>query len=67
MGVDTTGKNFATRTKLGVISGGYLKTYTEDVTTYGEKRGYSPTVLGASQVFIRPDAEDPAEQFRGAI
>ena len=41
--------------KIGVISGSYLKTYQEGVTSYGEQRGYSPTVLGSARVFITPD------------
>ncbi|MBE3117545.1 MAG: metallophosphoesterase, partial [Candidatus Atribacteria bacterium] len=40
------------RTKLGVISGSYLKTYAQDVTTYGEQRGYEPVSLGAAWVRI---------------
>jgi hypothetical protein len=41
--------------KVGVISGGYLKTYAENQTSYGEMKGYEPTTLGASYVTIRPN------------
>ncbi|HUT44006.1 MAG TPA: metallophosphoesterase [Desulfobacterales bacterium] len=44
-----------TKTKLGVISGSYLKTYKQGVTTYGEQKGYAPTVLGSAVVTIIPD------------
>jgi len=41
--------------QVGIITGSYLKTYSEGVTTYGEQRGYSPVDLGAAAVIIRPD------------
>lgn len=40
---------------LGIISGGYLKTYEQETTSYGEQRGYSPTTLGAAWVTIEPN------------
>jgi len=40
--------------RVGVISGSYLKTYAQGVTTYGEQRGYRPVSLGAAWVRIRP-------------
>ena len=49
--------------KLGLISGSYLKTYEQGVTTYGEQRGYEPTVLGMATVTISPDKND----FWGAL
>lgn len=42
------------REKIGVISGSYLKTYAQGVTSYGEQKGYEPTTLGAAWVSIRP-------------
>ena len=45
-------------TKPAVISGSYLKTYAEGVTTYGEQRGYKPTTLGAAFVTIKPDSRE---------
>jgi hypothetical protein len=46
------------RTKLGVISGSYLKTYAQGVTTYGEQKGYEPTTLGAAWVMIDPETRE---------
>ena len=40
--------------QIGVITGSYLKTYSEGVTTYGEQRGYAPVALGAAAVVIQP-------------
>ena len=45
-------------TKIGVISGSYLKTYAQGVTSYGEQKGYEPTTLGAAHVQIRPDTRE---------
>jgi hypothetical protein len=42
------------RQKVGVISGSYLKTYDQGVTSYGEQKGYEPTTLGAAWVAIQP-------------
>jgi len=46
------------RERLGIISGSYLKTYAENTTTYGEQRGYRPTVLGAASVTIHPASRE---------
>lgn len=43
------------RDSVGIISGSYLKTYAQGVTTYGEIKGYMPATLGASFVRVRPD------------
>ena len=51
------------RDKLGVISGSYLKTYEQGVTTYGEIKGYRPVSLGAAWVKIKPDTRE----MRGQI
>lgn len=67
IGADTRCKKLTQRHKLGVISGGYLKTYSEDVTGYGEMRGYSPTCLGAARVFITPCEADPMQRVKGTI
>lgn len=53
--------------KLGVISGSYLKTYSQDITTYGEQRGYSPTVLGAATIHLKPCSQDPMERMKATI
>ena len=54
MGVDDDCKKLVARERLGVISGSYLKTYAQGVTTYGEQRGYRPVSLGAAWVKVSP-------------
>ena len=51
-------KKIRHRTKIGVISGSYLKTYALGVTSYGEQKGYEPVTLGAAWVKIKPDTRD---------
>jgi hypothetical protein len=55
---DSSCKHIRHRTKLGVISGSYLKTYAQDVTTYGEQKGYEPVTLGAARVRIKPQTRE---------
>jgi hypothetical protein len=45
-------------TKIGVVSGSYLKTYAQGVISYGEQKGYEPTTLGAAFVQIHPDTRE---------
>ncbi len=42
------------RVTMGMITGTYLKCYEQDITSYGEMRGYSPTTLGASRALYVP-------------
>ena len=63
VGADTYCTNLVQKHKLGVISGSYLKTYAQGVTTYGEQRGYAPTTLGAATVEINPHQHT----FKGEI
>jgi predicted phosphodiesterase len=42
------------RQSIGIVTGSYLRTYTQDVTGYGEEKGYSPVPLGATYVEIHP-------------
>ena len=44
------------RDRVGIVSGSYLRTYAQGVTTYGEKKGYRPAPLGASFVRIHPES-----------
>ena len=44
--------------KIGVISGSYLKTYADNVTSYGEQKGYDPTTMGAAWVTIHPNTRE---------
>ena len=46
------------RTRVGVVTGTYLRTYHKGSTTYGEQRGYRPVPLGARFVRIIPELKD---------
>ena len=50
------------RVRLGIITGAYLKTYAQNVITYGEERMYPPTTLGASHVKIKPETREMVGQ-----
>lgn len=50
-------KKLVARDRVGVIAGSYLKTYAQNVTTYGEQRGYRPTNLGMAQVMLCPNTD----------
>ena len=59
LGADAPCANIVQFDRLGVISGSYLKTYTDKkggLPSYGEQRLYSPTSLGAASVKIHPDS-----------
>lgn len=43
------------RSKLGLIAGSYLKTYSQGSISYGEQKGYRPTNLGAAVALIHPE------------
>jgi len=60
LSVNHAGTKLIQKEKIGVISGGYLKTYSQDVTTYGEVAGYSPTTMGAAWVTIKPETRELA-------
>jgi len=63
IGADASCTTIRAYERIGVVSGSYLRTYSQDVTTYAERRGYRPTTLGAARVVIRPDGR----QVRAAI
>lgn len=44
--------------RLGVVSGSYLKTYSQGTCSYGEQRGYRPTSLGAATARIYPETRE---------
>jgi len=46
------------RTRIGMITGTYLRTYTQNVTGYGEKKGYAPVPLGAVYVEVIPSKKE---------
>lgn len=60
LSTDGSGSKLIQKEKIGVISGGYLKTYTQGVTTYGEVAGYNPTTMGAAWVTIKPETRELA-------
>ena len=53
--------------RVGLISGSYLKTYAEHITTYGEKRAYPPTSLGATRVEIHPETRAVTAMLQGRV
>jgi len=58
VGVDAAGTTIVHRDRLGAVSGGYLRTYMQGETGYGEVRGYAPTVLGAAVVRVCPSTRE---------
>jgi hypothetical protein len=46
------------QTRVAFMTGAYLRTYQEDVETYGETSLYSPTELGALRVCIKPESRE---------
>jgi hypothetical protein len=55
IGADAACNKLVAREQVGVISGSYLKTYAQGITTYGEQRGFTPTNLGAAWIRFEPD------------
>ncbi len=58
LGADRTCEKIIERRKVGVITGTYLRTYAQGVTTYAEIKGYRPAPLGARFVRITPDKRE---------
>lgn len=63
LGADRKCEKITQKERLGVISGSYLRTYSDGVTSYGEIKGYKPVNLGAAYVEIKPDKRE----IRGEI
>jgi hypothetical protein len=61
--VDKDGTKIIRREKLGVVSGGYLKTYAPGAAGYGERAGYGPTTNGSAWVTIKPETRELAGQI----
>ncbi len=55
IGADDPCRSWIQKEMVGTITGSYLKTYDDEVVTYGEKKAYPPAILGASFVRITPD------------
>ena len=45
------------QTKVGCITGTFLRTYVEGTSGYGERKLYDPTPLGAPRIWIEPSSE----------
>ena len=43
-----------TKLRIAMCSGSYFRTYVQGHTTYGERKGYHPTSLGASVITLKP-------------
>jgi len=62
IGANETCTKLVQKEKLGLISGSYYKTYQNESAgkydsghvSYGEQKGYGPTVLGSAIVYIKP-------------
>ena len=63
IGADPACTKIIERERLGVISGSYLRSYAQGVTTYAEQRGYRPVTLGASFARIKP----ATREMRGEV
>lgn len=50
--------DFVEEVRYGLVTGGFLKTYVKGVTTYGEKRMYWPTYLGAANIMLMNQPRD---------
>lgn len=50
--------------RRAAMSGGYMRTYTQDLTEYSEIRGYPPTALGRITVTLRPFVSNDDEEKR---
>jgi len=55
IGADRWCKKLVDRVRHGVITGSYLKTYEQGMTTYGEVRAYAPTTLGMTGLKLKPN------------
>lgn len=55
IGADAKCQHLIEVNRVGMVTGTYLKSYEQGVTTYAEQRGYRPVPLGAVAVRIKPD------------
>jgi len=51
------GEKVIEKVHFGAVTGTYLKTYADGITTYAEKRGYDPTPIGSYKIPLLPFAE----------
>lgn len=55
LGADPNLKRLLTAERMGVVGASYLRTYTEGVSGYGEKRGYKTAPIGNPCITIQPE------------
>ena len=59
VGADRNCKHLVERTRIGIITGSYLRTYGEgDMAGYGERAGYRPSPLGATIIEYGPERHE---------
>jgi hypothetical protein len=49
---------------MGLITGSYLRGYMSGMVSYGERRGYSPTTIGATRARYIPSSRDLTVEVR---
>ena len=54
LGANAACNEIVEKRKLGVVSGSYLKAYAAGVTSYAERKGYSPNPLGSTIIRFEP-------------
>ena len=64
MGVDSECKSVHQRCQVGLITGSYLRIQESGGTSYGEMRGYAPSVLGAARATFRPSTMELTAENR---
>ena len=58
IGADAPCRTITARKSLGVISGAYVKTYAQGLMTWGERKAFRPSILGAAWVRVNPETRD---------
>jgi predicted phosphodiesterase len=56
--------NIATRTKHGVYTGSFLRSFVGDSDTYSSRAGYAPLPIGNIEIMLRPGAEYPSKPIQ---
>ncbi len=65
LAVDETGSRLRQKPRLGVITGTYLRTFSESsLPGYGEMKGYAPTALGSPTISICPGPDTVGVETR---
>jgi hypothetical protein len=67
LGADGQCRKLIERTRVGIVTGPYLRTYAQGVTTYGEVKAYRPTPIGSRYIEVRPWEKDPAKRLSAQV